>query len=63
MFRLILFAILFYLIFRVVKKLIYFFTPPKSEVKGKPQKKIKSYDPENIEDIDYQEVDKKNETK
>jgi len=59
MVRLILFAILFYLIFRVVRKLKFFFTPPKSEVKGQPQKKIKSYDPENIEDIDYQEVEKK----
>jgi hypothetical protein len=61
MIRLILFAILFYLIFRVVRKLMLFFSPPKSEVQGKPSKEIKSFDPEDIEDIDYQEVEKKNE--
>lgn len=59
MVRLILFAILFYLIFRVIKKLMLFFSPPKSEVKGKSSKEIKSFDPKDIEDIDYQEVDKK----
>ena len=59
MLRFILFAILFYLIFRVIKKIKFFFTPPRSEVKGQPQKKIKSFDPEDIEDIDYQEIEKK----
>lgn len=59
MIRLILFAILFYLIFRVVRKLRLFFSPPKSEVKGKPRKHMKSFDPKDIEDIDYQEVEKK----
>ena len=61
MVRLILFAILFYLIFRVVRKLMLFFSPPKSEVKGNPRKEVKSFDPEDIEDIDYQEVEKKDE--
>ena len=59
MIRLILFAILFYLIFRVVRKLMLFFSPPKSEVKGKPRKDMKSFNPKDIEDIDYQEVEKK----
>ena len=58
MVRLILFAILFYLIFRVVRKFMLFFSPPKSEGKGKPKKDIKSFDPKDIEDIDYQEVEK-----
>ncbi len=59
MLRLVLFAILFYLIFRVVRKVMLFFSPPKTEVKGKPNKEIKSFDPKDIEDIDYQEVEKK----
>lgn len=59
MLRLVLFAILFYLIFRVVRKVMLFFSPSKTEVKGQPNKEIKSFDPKDIEDIDYQEVEKK----
>ena len=62
MIRLILYIILIYLIFHIAKKVYQFFNPPKkSEVKGNPKKKVKTFDPEDIEDIDYEEVENKNE--
>ena len=58
MIRFILYVILFYLIYSVAKKVVAFFSQPKSEVKGSPQKKVKIFNPEDIEDIDYKEVEK-----
>ncbi len=58
MIRFILYVILFYLIYSVVKKVVLFFSQPRSEVKGTPNKKVKTFDPEDIEDIDYKEVEK-----
>jgi hypothetical protein len=58
--RIILYSILFYLIYRTIRRVIQFIFPSvkNTEVKGKPQKEVKTFDPNNIEDIDYEEVDK-----
>jgi hypothetical protein len=59
MIRLILYLILFFLIYRLVKKIYVFFSTPSSKVEGSSQKKERSFDPKNIEDIDYEEVKRK----
>lgn len=62
MIRLILFAILFYLIYKIGKKIIQFLFPTQTEIKGKPKQKIRTYDTDDIEDIDYEEVEGKNDS-
>jgi len=59
MIRFILYLILFYLIYRLGKKLFLFFTTPSSKVEGSSQKKERPFDPKNIEDIDYEEIKRK----
>jgi hypothetical protein len=61
MIRFILFVILFYLIYNVGKKFLQFLSPPKSNIKGNPSKNSRTFDPNQIEDIDYEEVEKKDE--
>jgi len=62
MIRFILFLILFYAIYYAAKKILHaLFSPPKSEVKGEPKKKMRTFDPGDIEDIDYKEVNRKDE--
>lgn len=61
MIRLILYIILFYLIYHIGKKVLQFLSPPKSNVQGKTIKKTKTFDPKDIEDIEYKEVKRKNE--
>ena len=60
MLRLVLYIILIYLIIHLAKKVIAFLKPGPGDVKGQPKNKIRSFDPANIEDIDFKEVDKKN---
>ena len=58
--RFILFLILFYLIYNIGKKFLRFIISHQPEVKGNPKKRVKDFDPEDIEDIDYEEIkDKK----
>jgi hypothetical protein len=57
--RFILFLILFYLIYNIGKKFLRFIFPHQPEVKGNPKKRVKKFDPEDIEDIDYEEVEDK----
>jgi hypothetical protein len=61
MIRFILFVILFYLIYNVAKKFLQFLSPPNSNIKGKANKNTRTFDPNQIEDIDYEEVEKKDE--
>jgi hypothetical protein len=56
MVRLILYLVLFFLIYRLVKKILIFFSKPSSKVEGSSPPKERSIDPKNIEDIDYEEV-------
>ena len=59
MIRFILYLILFYLIFRLVKKMLGFFSTPSSRVEGSSVRKERKFDPENIEDVDYEEIKRK----
>jgi hypothetical protein len=59
--RFILFLILFYLIYNIGRKFLRFIIPRQPEVKGNPKKGAKKFDPEDIEDIDYEEVKDKKE--
>lgn len=61
MIRFILFVILFYLIYNFAKKFLQLISPPKSNIKGNPNKNTRTIDPNQIEDIDYEEVEKKDE--
>ena len=58
--RIILYFILFYLIYRTIRKIILFILPSvkNPEVKGDSKKGVKTFDPENIEDVDYEEVER-----
>jgi hypothetical protein len=49
------------LIYRTVRKLIQFIFPTgtNTQVKGEPRKKVRKFDPDDIEDIDYQEIERK----
>ena len=58
MIRLLLYILLFYLIYHIGKKLFQFLFAPQREVKGNAKKQVKTFDPKDIEDIDYEEVDK-----
>lgn len=62
MIRFILYVILFYLIYKIGKKFIQFLFPTQTEIKGKPKRKVRSYDTDDIEDIDYEEVERKNDS-
>lgn len=59
--RLILYLILFYLLYSIVKKLFVFLFARQSEIKGKPHKRVRTFDPSEIEDVDYEEVKRKDE--
>ena len=59
MIRFILYLILFYLIFRLAKKVLGFFSTSSSRVEGSSVRKEKKFDPENIEDVDYEEIKRK----
>jgi hypothetical protein len=59
MIRFILFVILFYLIYTIGKKFLQLLSPPKTNIKGNPSKNTRTFDQDQIEDIDYEEVDKK----
>jgi hypothetical protein len=59
MIRFILYLILFYLIYRLAKKVLGFFSAPSSKVEGSSVKKERTFDPKNIEDIDYEEIKRK----
>lgn len=61
MIRFLLYVILFWLIYRLVKKILIFFSRPSSKVEGDVPYKKPSFDPKNIEDIDYEEIKRKNE--
>lgn len=61
MIRLLLYLILFWLIYRLVKKALIFFSRPSLKVGGEAPYKKQSFDPKNIEDIDYEEIKRKNE--
>ena len=58
--RIILYFILFYLIYRTIRRVIQFIFPStqNTEIKGNPKKEVKSFDPNNIEDIDYEEIER-----
>ncbi|MFZ0390570.1 MAG: hypothetical protein WAN36_08920 [Calditrichia bacterium] len=61
MLRLILLFILFYLIYYLIKNVfLAAFTgaKKKSEMKGRPKKKVRDFDPGDIEDVDYTEIKK-----
>ncbi len=60
--RLILYVILFYLIYNIGKRLLQFLFPTKTEIKGNQKKKMRTFDPDDIEDIDYEEVKRKRES-
>lgn len=62
MIRFILFLILLYLLYKLVKNVfkLFFASPDNSQVKGNPKKHVRDFDPNEIEDIDYEEVKKKN---
>ena len=58
--RMILFAILFYLVLRFVRNLIISISSHnRKEMKNNTQQTHKRFDPNEIEDIDYEEVDRK----
>lgn len=61
--RLLLYIILFYLLYRLAKNVIGSLFAPRSDakVKGTPQKPVKTFDPNDIEDIEYKEVKKDHE--
>jgi hypothetical protein len=59
MIRFILYLILFYLIFRLARKMLGFFSSPSSKVEGSSVKKEREFDPKNIEDVDYEEIKRK----
>lgn len=59
MIRFILYLILFYLIYRLVKKVMIFFSASSSKVENSSTKKERTFDPKNIEDIDYEEIKRK----
>jgi hypothetical protein len=48
------------LIYRTIRRFIQFIFPStrNPEVKGNPKKEVKSFDPNNIEDIDYEEIER-----
>ncbi len=58
--RVILYIILFYLIYSLVRKAFRFIAGTQTPVKGASRKKVRNFDPDDIEDIDYQEVKKTN---
>ena len=62
MIRLILYAILFYLIYNIGKRLFQFLFHTKTEIKGNQKKKMRTFNPDDIEDIDYEEVKRKRES-
>jgi hypothetical protein len=57
--RIILFLILFYLIYNIGKKFVQFLFKKQGEVSGGSKKKMNKFDPEDIEDIDYEEINRK----
>ncbi len=57
--RFILFVILIYLLFKIAKNFLKIFTPPKPEVKGEPKEQSRQFKDDEIEDIDFKEVDRK----
>ncbi len=59
MIRFLLYVILFWLIYRLIRKLSIFFAKPSSKVEGNAHHKKQSFDPKNIEDIDYEEIKRK----
>ncbi|MEJ2633695.1 MAG: hypothetical protein P8184_00200 [Calditrichia bacterium] len=63
MIRFILYIVLFYLIYKMVKKFFNILFTPKPEVKGEPRKDINTFNPKDIEDIDYEEVKRSDEEK
>jgi len=56
MIRLLLYFLFFYILYRMGKNWLEGLSKPKSQVKGQPRPPVKQYDPEEIEDIDYQEI-------
>ncbi len=56
MIRLLLYILFFYILYKLGKNWLEGTFKPRSEVKGRPKPPVKQYNPEEIEDIDYQEV-------
>lgn len=60
MIRLLFYFFLFYFIYQVVKSVVKFLFQPTNTVKGTPKKdNLRHFNSDEIEDVDYEEVDKK----
>jgi hypothetical protein len=59
MIRLLFYIILFYFLYQIGKKVYAFLTTPPQRVKGEPRKKVNKFENEDIEDVDYKEVKRK----